>query len=158
MPQTIFIKNNFTMVPNKVVFDTSLSAKALRLFEILEHLTGKNHTCWAGYPYLAEKVGCSVRWLPEVIDELVKAGYLHVQFRLGKTNIYTLLLRVERRETATPELIEAQPMKQVAYEQKQPTKTNIKGGSTPSSTRNKGPINFEKYQPGGKYGFLNATI
>jgi hypothetical protein len=152
MLQVLTVRDNFTMVPNRVLLDPALGAKALKLFAVLEHHCGQHRTCWPGYPALAKEVGCSVRWLPEVIDELVKAGYLHVQFRLGKTNIYTLLLRVARRQAnPTHEGYSRPPRKPSSYEQKQPTKTNIKGGSTPSSTRNKGPITFDKYLPGGTY-------
>jgi hypothetical protein len=147
MPQTIFIKSGFTMVPNKVLLDPTLSAKAVRLLAVLEHHSGEHRTCWPGYPALAGEVGCSVKWLPTLLDKLVEAGYLHVQFRLGKTNIYTLLLRVERPQKPTQEARPGLPMNFPEYEQKQATKTNNKGAYRPfnENKKKKEGINFTKY-------------
>jgi hypothetical protein len=152
MPQTIYIQSGFTMVPNKVLLDPTLSAKAVRLVAVLEHHSGEHRTCWPGYPALAGEVGCSVKWLPKLIDKLVEAGYLHVQFRLGKTNIYTLLLRVERPQKPTHEDRQGLPMQSTEYEQKQPTKTNNKGAYQPfnQNKKKKEGINF------GKYAWLNS--
>jgi hypothetical protein len=160
-PQTVYIKSGFTMVPNKVLLDTALSAMALRLFEVLENHSGEHRTCWPGYPLLAIEVGCSVKWLPSVIKKLVEAGYLHVQYRQGKTNIYTLLLRVERQVRAPIPATAPLPMQSTDYEQKQQPKTNIKGVQPPFPNQNnratrrleakKGPVDFNKYLPGGKY-------
>jgi hypothetical protein len=151
MPQTIFIKSGFTMVPNVVLLDPTLSAKAVRLLAVLEHHSGEHRTCWPGYPALAGEVGCSVKWLPTLLDKLVEAGYLHVQFRLGKTNIYTLLLRVERPPKATQEARPGLPMQSTEYEQKQPTKTKEDRAYRRLNANKKGPVVFEKYLPGGKY-------
>jgi hypothetical protein len=152
MLQVLTVRDNFTMVPNRVLLDPALGAKALRLFAVLEHHSGGHRTCWPGYPALAKEVGCSARWIPTLLAKLVAAGYLHVLYRQGQSNVYTLLIRVERRQAnPTHEGYSRPPRKSSSYEQKQPTKTNIKGGSTPSFTRNKGPISFDKYLPGGKY-------
>jgi len=161
MPQTVYIKSGFTMVPNQVLLDTTLNAKALKVFEVLEHHSGDNRTCWIGYPLLAQEVGCSVKWLPELLKKLVKGGYLDVQYRHGKTNIYTLLLRVDRQAKAPVQETAPLPMQSDDYEQKQPIKTNIKGGQPPFPKQNnratrrleakKGPIVFDKYLPGGVY-------
>jgi hypothetical protein len=144
-PFTTFIKSGFTMVPNRILLDSALSAKAVRLAEVLEHHSGGNRTCWPGYVALAKEVGCSVKWLPTLIDKLVEAGYLHVQFRLGKTNIYTLLLRVERPQKPTQEVKPGLPMQSAEYEQKQPTKTKEDRAYRPL----KEGIDFSKWLPGG---------
>jgi hypothetical protein len=151
MPQTIYIKSGFTMVPNRILLDPTLSAKAVRLVAVLEHHSGGNRTCWPGYPALAKEVGCSVKWLPTLLDKLVEAGYLHVQFRLGKTNIYTLLLRVERPQKPTQEARPGLPMQSTEYEQKPTTKTKEDRAYRRLNGIKKGPVVFEKYLPGGKY-------
>lgn len=140
----------FIMLPVSVAFDPTLSPAAIRLIAALEHLSGQNRTCWPGYTTLAKMVGCTARWIPELITKVVKAGLVLVQYRQGRTNIYTLLKRVSREPRPTPEVKAAPPMKSNTYNQKPPTKTNKKGGSTPS----KGPIDFSKYTDGGKYGDL----
>jgi hypothetical protein len=141
MPQTIYIQSGFTMVPNRILLDPTLSAKAVRLLAVLEHHSGEHRTCWPGYPALAGEVGCSVKWLPKLIAKLVEAGYLHVQFRLGKTNIYTLLLRVERPQKPTQEARPGLPMNFSEHEQKQPTKTKENRANRPF----KEPPTAEKY-------------
>ncbi|MBA3829930.1 MAG: helix-turn-helix domain-containing protein [Taibaiella sp.] len=138
------------MTPNSVLFDTTLPAKARLLWSALEHFSGQHRTCWPGYTVLAQKVGCSARWIPELLKELVKAGLVLVQYRQGKASIYTLLGRVARQKP-TLELKAEVPWKQASNEQKQPPKTNDKGGSTPSYGKKKEGIDFSKYGPGGKY-------
>ena len=131
----------FIMVPVSVAFDNSLPDKARRLWEALEHFSGNNRTCWPGYATLAKKVGCSVRWIPELLRRLVKAGLLIIQYRQGTTNIYTLVGRVTRQK-ATQEVYSGPPRKPTSYNQKQPPKTNKKGGSTPL----KEPTTEEKFK------------
>jgi hypothetical protein len=111
----------------------------------LEHRCGEHRTCWPGYADLAELVGCSARWIPELLKPLVKAGLVLVEYRQGKSNVYTLLGRVERQPKATQEVTAPAPRKANNYEQKQPTKTNEIRASRP----NNGGIDFSKYLPGG---------
>jgi predicted transcriptional regulator len=63
-------------------------------YSALEDFSGEHLTCWPGYEAIAKKVGCSARWIPVLLKRLVEAGLLVVQYRQGKTNIYTLLGRV----------------------------------------------------------------
>jgi hypothetical protein len=142
----------FIMLPVSVAFDPTLSPKARLLWAALEDHSGEHKTCWPGYTALAKKVGCSVRWLPVLVKELVNAGLLLAEYRQGKSNRYTLLQRIPRPPKPTHAPTAAQPMKPTSYKQKQPTKTNKKGGQPPSS----GNIDFKKYLSGGSYGFLGA--
>jgi hypothetical protein len=139
----------FTMAPNAILFDTTLPPLARLLWAALEHHSGEHRTCWPGYVALAKEVGCSARWIPVLIKRLVKAGLLVVQYRQGKTNIYTLLGRVERQKS-TQEDRAGVPMKIDNYEQKQAPKTNDKRASSPVN----GKIDLTKYLPGGKYASL----
>jgi hypothetical protein len=66
----------FIMLPISVAFDPTLSPKARLLWAALEDHSGEHKTCWPGYTALAKKVGCSVRWLPVLVKELVNAGLL----------------------------------------------------------------------------------
>jgi hypothetical protein len=140
----------FTMTPNAVLFNTSLSGKARLLWSVLEHFSGEHRTCWPGYATLAEKVGCSARWIPELLKELVGDGLVHVQPRQGRTNIYTLMARVGRQK-GTQEPNPPPPTKPSSHEQKQPTKTNDNRAYRRLNERKKGPISFDKYLPGGAY-------
>src|SRR4051812_21486087 len=125
MPNTT--KNEpFIMFPEPVAFNTTLSDKARPLWNALERFSGLHLTCWPGYTALADKVGCSPRWVPTLVKELVDAGLLLVQFRPGKSNVYTLLKRINRQPRPTQEAATSQPMNRTTNEQKQPTKTNYK--------------------------------
>jgi hypothetical protein len=152
MLQVLTVRDNFTMVPNRVLLDPTLGAKALKLFAVLEHHSGQHRTCWPGYPALAKEVGCSARWIPALLGKLTAAGYLHVLYRQGQSNVYTLLIRVERRQAnPTHEGYSRPPMKPSSYEQKQPTKTKEDRAYRRLNEKKKGPINFDKYLPGGTY-------
>jgi hypothetical protein len=137
----------FTMTPNAILFDTTLPALVRVCYSALEDFSGEHLTCWPGYEALAKKVGCSARWIPVLLKRLVEAGLLLVQYRQGKTNIYTLLGRVERQK-ATPAPSSPPPMKPDNYEQKQPTKTNNNRASRPFNDKkgSKNPIDFSKYE------------
>jgi hypothetical protein len=143
----------FVMTPTTIAFDTSLPPLARLLWAALEHRCGEHRTCWPGYAALAAKVGCSIRWIPELLRKLVEAGLLIIQPRQGKTNIYRLLGRVERHR-ATHEVKAAPPRKATNYEQKQPTKTNEIRASRPNS----GGIDFSKYTGNGKYAKFTRPI
>lgn len=114
----------FIMLPVSVAFDPTLSPKARLLWAALEDHSGEHKTCWPGYTALAKKVGCSVRWLPVLVKELVNAGLLLAEYRQGKSNRYTLLGRIPRPPKPTHAPAAAQPMKPTSYKQKQQTKTN----------------------------------
>jgi hypothetical protein len=116
-------------------------------YSALEDFSGEHLTCWPGYEAIAKKVGCSARWIPVLLKRLVEAGLLLVQYRQGKTNIYTLLGRVVRQK-ATPAPSSPPPMKPDNYEQKQPPKTNNNRASRPFNDKkgSKNPIDFSKYE------------
>lgn len=138
------------MTPNAIMFDVSLPALVRVCYSALEHFSGDHRTCWPGYAALAEKVGCSARWVPALIKKLVEAGLLVVQYRQGKTNIYTLLGRVERRKVAQ-EVTPPAPRKPTNYEQKPAPKTNEDRAYRRFNQVKKGNVDFSKYQKGGKY-------
>jgi hypothetical protein len=114
----------FIMLPVSVAFDPTLSPYAVRLIAALEHFSGQHLTCWPGYTALAALVGCTPRWIPVLLNKLVEAELLLIQFRPGKTNIYTLLKRVSRQPRPTPEVKPDPPRKSNSYKQKPQTKTN----------------------------------
>lgn len=113
---------SFTMTPNSVLFDITLPALVRVCYSALEDFSGEHRTCWPGYAAIAAKVGCSARWVPVLLNRLVEAGLLVIQPRAGRTNIYTLLGRVERRQKSTQEVALGVPMKAGSDEPKQTTK------------------------------------
>jgi hypothetical protein len=139
----------FTMTPNSILFDTSLPALVRVCYSALEDFSGDHLTCWPGYEALAKKVGCTARWIPVLLKRLVEAGLLIIKNRQGKTNIYTLLGRVERRKAAVES--SPVPMKPDNDEQKQAPKTKEDRAYRRLNQNKKGPVIFEKYLPGGKY-------
>jgi hypothetical protein len=151
----------FVMTPTAVIFDTALPALVRVCYSALEDFSGEHRTCWPGYAALAKKVGCSVRWIPHLLQWLVKAGLLLVQCRQGKSNIYTLLGRVARqpqKEQVAPPMHSDKrlPMHPDNYEQKQAPKTNNNRASRrfnqSQGQKNQpvqGPIDFTKFNPGG---------
>jgi hypothetical protein len=140
----------FTMTPNSVLFDPTLPALVRVCYSALEDFSGDHRTCWPGYEALAKKVGCSARWIPVLLKRLVEAKLLIIQYRQGRTNIYTLLGRVGRGK-AVPAPSSPPPMKPNTYEPKQPTKTNNNRAYRRLNGIKKGPVDFNKYLPGGKY-------
>jgi hypothetical protein len=136
----------FVMTPTAIAFDTSLPPLVRLLWQALEDFSGNNRTCWPGYEALAKKVGCTARWIPYLIKRLVKAGLLVVQYRQGKTNIYTLLGRVARQK-ATQEQTAPVPPKPDKDDPKQPTKTNNNRAYRPfnGNKKKKEGIDFTKY-------------
>jgi hypothetical protein len=142
----------FIMVSTSIAFDTTLPALVRVCYSALEDFSGEHPTCWPGYEAIAGKVGCSARWIPELLKRLVKAGLLLIQHRPGKTNIYTLLGRVARQKTVpAPAPSSPVPPKLGNYEQKPTTKTNRDRAYRRLNANKKGPVVFEKYLPGGKY-------
>ena len=113
----------FTMTPNSVIFDTTLPALVRLCYSALEDFSGEHKTCWPGYAAIAKKVGCSARWVPELLKRLVKAGLLVIQYREGRSNIYTLQGRVVRQQP-TQEARPGVPRNATNYEPKQPNKAN----------------------------------
>jgi hypothetical protein len=143
----------FTMTANSILFDTTLPALVRVCYSALEDFSGEHRTCWPGYEAIAGKVGCSARWIPELLKRLVEAGLLLIQHRPGKTNIYTLLGRVARQK-AVPAPSSPPPRKPDNYEQKPTTKTKEDRAYRPfngDKKKPKGPIHFDKYLEGGKY-------
>ena len=127
------------MTPNALAFDTKVSDKAVRLYMALEDFSGTHRACWPGYDTIGDKIGCTGRWVAELVKELVAAGWLLVEFRQGKSNKYTLLGRVPRKEP-THELPQKAPMKSYSYK---PYPTNNNQGGRGFKPNNKG-LDFNK--------------
>lgn len=83
----------FTIVPNCVLLNPSLSANATRLFSVLAHFAGKSANCWPGQERLAATLGVSERTIRDARKELEGEGLVRTQRRgMGRTNIYVLQL------------------------------------------------------------------
>ena len=89
----------FTQVPNHVLESEKLSPGAKLTFAMLLKYAWQNNYCFPGQERLAKDMGGGVRSIIRYVQELEKAGYIHIKRRgLGKPNIYELnLIRTKRR-------------------------------------------------------------
>ena len=81
----------FTQVPNFVINNPNLSAKAKLVYAKFLSYAWNNNRVFPGQERMAKAVGMSVKTLYRATMELEKSGYLEIKRRgLGKTNLYTL--------------------------------------------------------------------
>jgi Helix-turn-helix domain len=90
--------HGFTQVPNFILTNKDLSVGAKLYHAMLLKYARDNDFCFPGQQRLAEDMGSGERSLRRYQEELETAGYLEVTQRgLGKTNLYKLDLRVQRK-------------------------------------------------------------
>jgi len=88
----------FTQIPNIVINDKDLSAKAKLVYAKLLSYAWNNDRVFPGQERMSTEIGMGVRTIVRATNELQKKGYLEVRRRgLGKTNIYTLCHTVKSK-------------------------------------------------------------
>lgn len=89
---TAFTKD-YTQVPNDILRDSSLSVQARFLWLLLaSYAFERPAKSFPSEKTLAEHMGVTERTIRSYITELQRRGYLEVQSRYGKTNLYLLYL------------------------------------------------------------------
>lgn len=84
-------QHGFTIVPNAVLLDRSLSAHARILYSVLTHYARQTEECWPGQERLAEDLRLSEPTLRKALKELVDRELVERRRRgRGMTNIYLI--------------------------------------------------------------------
>jgi hypothetical protein len=85
----------FVQLPEAVIFNPRLTAKAVRLYAALVKFAGSKEICWPGQKTLADLVGCSERYVRTLLRQLVAERIVsYIRGTYGKPNVYRLLVRV----------------------------------------------------------------
>lgn len=88
-----WLARGFTIVPNRAVVTEQLTASEYRVYTILlMHLMRKDK-CFPSQQTIAKEAGVTRRWIIKIIPKLVKLGFLKVEKRSGKPNIYIPLIK-----------------------------------------------------------------
>jgi hypothetical protein len=88
----------FTQVPNFVLITKEVSVGAKLAYAMLLKYAWTDDACFPGQQKLAEDMGAGERSVRTYLKELEDAGFLEVTQRgLGRTNLYRLHLKVQRR-------------------------------------------------------------
>lgn len=88
----------FTQVPNFILEHKDLSVGGKIYYAMLLKYAREKDECFPGQQKLAEDIGASERSVRSYQKELEEAGFLRVVHRgLGKTSLYQIDLRVERK-------------------------------------------------------------
>lgn len=94
----LLTKRGYTLVPNFLLNDSRLSSSAKLVYVMLLKYAWEKDYCFPGQKTLASDIGKSERHVHSAIKELEARGLLSVKRRgQGKSNIYTLHLRVDKR-------------------------------------------------------------
>lgn len=78
---------NFAKIPEELLFDTSISPIAIRLYGVVQRYAGKSGNAFPGREELAGRVGASVETVKRAMAELVRAGWIERTRRPG-SNIW----------------------------------------------------------------------
>jgi DNA-binding MarR family transcriptional regulator len=88
----------FTQVPNCIINDKSLSAKAKLVYAKLLSYAWYNNAVYPGQERMADELGVTKPTVNTAIRELAKVGYCEVKRRgQGLTNIYVLRHTVKQK-------------------------------------------------------------
>lgn len=91
----------FTQVPNFILKRDDISSNAKVVYALLLSYAWYNDHCFPGQNRLEEESGMSQATISRSISELQEVGLLKVERRgQGKTNIYTLYARVQRKPSS----------------------------------------------------------
>lgn len=75
---------NFIVIPTEVLCDTELSLGAKLLYGVVVTLTKKEGYCFAGNSYIAKILNVSADTISRWFSELVKTGYINVEYKKDK--------------------------------------------------------------------------
>lgn len=81
---------NFIVIPTEVLCDTELSLGAKLLYGVVVTLTKKEGYCFAGNSYIAKILNVSADTISRWFSELVKTGYVNVEYKKDKQRGSTL--------------------------------------------------------------------
>ena len=112
----------FALVPEWVV--TSVSGSAVKMWAKLWIYTGNGtHDAWPSHDTLASDMGCSIRSVKRMLEELEQVGALSIRARTGTSNLYSLHWRPvdngDRFGLPTQAKSGLSPRPLVAYEERQ---------------------------------------
>lgn len=94
----LLTKKGYTQVPNFLLNDPRLSSTAKLVYVMLLKYAWHHDQCFPGQKTLAKDIGKGERHTHSAVKELEKNGLISIKRRgLGKSNIYTLHLRVAKR-------------------------------------------------------------
>jgi biotin operon repressor len=94
----LLTKRGYTLVPNFLLNDSKLSSSAKLVYVMLLKYAWEKDYCFPGQATLAKDIGKSERHVHSAIKELEANRLLSVTRRgQGKSNIYVLHLRVDKR-------------------------------------------------------------
>ena len=88
----------FTQVPNFILRSATLSMGAKLTYAMFLSYAWHNDLCFPGQEKLAEAIGVSRQSVGTFIHELEREEFVRVKRRgLGKTNLYTIRFRAQRK-------------------------------------------------------------
>lgn len=94
----LLTKKGYTLVPNFLLDDSKLSSSAKLVYVMLLKYAWEKDYCFPGQVTLAKDIGKSERHVRTAIKELEAQRLLSVTHRgQGKSNIYTLHLRIDKQ-------------------------------------------------------------
>jgi hypothetical protein len=96
------LQEGFTMVPNGILTDSSLSMPARLTWALLAQYAWEDESAFPGQARLAEELGVTDRSLRDYLRELEAAGLLEtVQRGMGRTNEYVIAAARTDRNSAS---------------------------------------------------------
>ena len=89
--------HGFTMVPNVVLTEPTLSVGAKLAYAMVLKYAWQDNFCFPGQTKLAHDMGAGERSVRTYLKELETAGFLDIEQRgLGQTNFYRLKVTVDK--------------------------------------------------------------
>ena len=89
----------FTQVPNMILKNSKISAGAKLVYSLLLSYAWHNDSCFPGQERLSSDCGKTQQWVSFQMKELEDNGFLEIKRRgQGKTNIYILTYKVEKKQ------------------------------------------------------------
>lgn len=88
------INKGYTNISNSFIFRNDISDGAKNLYLIMQALAIKGDEIEHSQKTLANMMGKSVRTIQRYLKELKEAGLLEIFFRLGRTNVYKVLVKI----------------------------------------------------------------
>jgi len=90
----------FTQVPNFILEKKNLTVGAKMTYSMLLRYAREKDSCFPGQKTIAEMSGMGERSINRYIGELQEKGFISINRRgLGKPNIYSLHIRVTKKNT-----------------------------------------------------------